>query len=89
MNILSAQDYTTHLEAPTIDPNFSISENEISLKIDCCKEYQFSISDLQGRLIKKGKFKESIKIDISKLVEGRYEIVIFNDCDLFRKPFIL
>ena len=89
MNILSPTERNSILETLSMEPIISISVHEIKLEIDCIKEYQFSISDLQGRLIQKGKFRENTIIDISNLNEGHYEIVIFNDCDLYRKPFKL
>lgn len=84
--VLKNHDLMTTRTLPN-EPEIIFSSKEISIAINCFKEYQFSISDLQGRLLQKAVFKEKTSINITEFKPGRYEIVIFNDCDLFRKPF--
>ena len=50
----------------------------LNIEADTYSELSWSISDVVGNLIKKGKVNKSTQIDINRLANGTYVLTIFN-----------
>ena len=55
-----------------------IEDDFLTCSCNSKNENQYSIADLQGNVVSKGKFVGKVKVNLDQLSEGIYEIVIFN-----------
>lgn len=80
---ISAEFEVSTIDISTLETvNYRVFPNPVSdvlnIETDTYSELSWSISDVVGNLIKKGKVNKSTQIDINRLANGTYVLTIFN-----------